>query len=290
VASDAGAEASSDAQASNDAEASTPDIPPSTWREHWKEHTEELTLIDYDSRAALYFDADVDRTDYAWAFPFVRDMWSYVIDTYGSMLGGDRVYVVVHGSKFGGAHHGLSNDPAYDFRNTLDIGRLDPNHVNRTFYAAHEASLVVESSNNGMRGSPSFPLWGESKWAEFFQYDVYVKLNMTEAAEYGFDVWTAETDSFPRAGTRWFRDWFYPLWRDHGGANVMVNYFKLVAKYFPAANGKYTRAMNWGEYVHFTSGAANTDLKAAATKAFGWPSSWETEYQTARSEFPEITY
>jgi hypothetical protein len=32
---------------------------------------------------------------------------------------------------------------------------------------------------------------------------------------------TGNTDDFPRWGTRWFRDWFYPLWRDCGRAKVM---------------------------------------------------------------------
>ncbi len=44
--------------------------------------------------------------------------------------------------------------------------------------------------------------------------------------------------------------------------------------------------MNWGEYVHFMSGAAGRDLKPLATKAFGWPGEWEEkQHQKARTEF-----
>ena len=44
--------------------------------------------------------------------------------------------------------------------------------------------------------------------------------DMTEHAERVFQRFTNASDDFPRPGTRWFRDWFYPLWRDHGGAQV----------------------------------------------------------------------
>jgi hypothetical protein len=48
--------------------------------------------------------------------------------------------------------------------------------------------------------------------------------------------------------------------------------------------------MSWGEYVHFTSGAAGTDVKALATAAFGWPADWEGEWQAARAEYPDVVY
>jgi hypothetical protein len=49
-------------------------------------------------------------------------------------------------------------------------------------------------------------------------------------------------------------------------------------------------AMNWGEYVHFTSGAAKKDLKALATTAFGWPSEWDAQLAAAKQKYPQITY
>jgi hypothetical protein len=47
--------------------------------------------------------------------------------------------------------------------------------------------------------------------------------------------------------------------------------------------------MNWGEFVHFWSGAAGVNLKALATAAFGWPAEWETQFNNARTQFP-FTY
>ena len=70
----------------------------------------------------------------------------------------------------------------------------------------------------------------------------------------------------------------------------MSRFFALLARDFPSSDGEYTREMNWGEFVHFMSGAAGTDRKARATFAFGWCVDWEAELQAARATFPDITY
>jgi hypothetical protein len=48
--------------------------------------------------------------------------------------------------------------------------------------------------------------------------------------------------------------------------------------------------MNWGEYVHFTSGAAAADLSGQAARAFGWPRERAGQLERAREQFPDITY
>ena len=48
--------------------------------------------------------------------------------------------------------------------------------------------------------------------------------------------------------------------------------------------------MNWGEYVHFTSGAAAADMSGLATRAFGWPRERASQLERAREQFPAITY
>ena len=68
-----------------------------------------------------------------------------------------------------------------------------------------------------------------------------------------------------------------------------MRFFSLLEHHYSAPN-KRMGAMNWGEYVHFTSGAAKTDLKALATTAFCWPDEWETELQAAKQKFPQISY
>ena len=69
----------------------------------------------------------------------------------------------------------------------------------------------MESASNGVHGSPAYEIWGDSKWAEFYIYDLYTALGMDREAKGVYRRFTGNTDDFPRRGTRWFRDWFYPL-------------------------------------------------------------------------------
>jgi hypothetical protein len=71
----------------------------------------------------------------------------------------------------------------------------------------------------------------------------------------------------------------------------MDRFFRLLARDFPQdPDGTYTRRMNWGEYVHFTSGAARADLSGQAARAFGWPDEWTDQLERARGQFPGVTY
>jgi hypothetical protein len=71
----------------------------------------------------------------------------------------------------------------------------------------------------------------------------------------------------------------------------MARFFGQLAQHFPRdADGAYTRRMNWGEYVHFTSGAAGADLHHQAARAFGWTREWADQLALARVQFPGVTY
>ena len=117
-----------------------------------------------------------------------------------------------------------------------------------------------------------------------------------EEARRVFEKFSRQADDFPRPGTHWFRDFFQPIWRDHGRSKVMVTFFQLLSEHFPkeseddGRHRRYTRRMNWGEFIHFMSGAAHEDIRPVVTKAFGWPAEWEEQYQKARAQFPEIRY
>jgi hypothetical protein len=260
--------------------------PPATWQEHWFEHDQLLELMAYDDHAAIYVDADVDRAEAAWLLPFVSDMWRYTKETYG-LAGADRLFSIHHQGRYSGGHPSTHFDDSHDFRNVSDCGP-GPWGPGAVDLPSHETAHVVEASAFGVHGSPAFGIWGDSKWAEIYQYDLYVALGMTEDAERVRANFDDNTDDFPRAGTHWFRDWFYPLWHDHGGAQVMSRYFELLSQHFPKNGQDYARDMNMGEYVHFTSGAAGVDLEAQAVAAFG--DAWLAELAAARAEFPQITY
>ena len=48
--------------------------------------------------------------------------------------------------------------------------------------------------------------------------------------------------------------------------------------------------MNWGEFIHFMSGAAHQDIRPLARRAFGWQREWDELYAKARQDFPGISY
>ena len=263
--------------------------PPATWKEHWLEHSQELQLIGYNDDVAIYFDADVSRTNTQWILPFMTKLWQYTRQTYGEFGAEGRLYSIHHSGRYSGGHPSVYFDSSHDFRNVSDCGPgpWPPGSID---LPSHEVGHVVEGASRGVKGSPAFGLWGDSKWIELYQYDAYLGMGMTAEAQRLFTRFTNGTDSYPRAGTRWFRDWFYPLWRDHGRTDLMVRYFQLLAQHFPKNGKSYSRDMNWGEFVHFMSGAAQTNLKEMATTAFGWPASWDQQFNKARTDFAGISY
>ncbi|HMA91132.1 MAG TPA: hypothetical protein VKP30_00535 [Polyangiaceae bacterium] len=275
-------------------EAGTPPMPddiaapPATWTEHWFEHVQILERVSYDKFAAIYFDPDVTRAGTEWIQPYMSNLWRYTLETYGG-FNDDRLYAIFHQGKYAGGHPSNYFDESHDSRSVSDCG---PGPWTRPAYIlpTHETAHVVEISSHGVHGSPAFKLWGDSKWSEFYIYDAYVALGLNDEALKVYTDFIAKTDNFPRAGTAWFRDWFYPLWRDYGHARVMARYFELLASHFPKTGNRYARDLNWGEYVHFTSAAAGTSLKEMATAAFGWPAARESEFAAAQAEFPDLTY
>jgi hypothetical protein len=265
---------------------------PETWQEHWYEHTQLLDLFDTDDAVALYFDKDIDRAQATAFMPYVSKLWHYTLATYGSM-GPGRLYAIFHKDKYLGCHLAGHYDSSHDYRNVIDCGitTYDDPGVFQAFLP-HVAAVLVEYVARGRDGAPADPLWRQGKWAEFYRYDLYLGTDMKGLADAYYALWTQDgaTDPFPVANTHWFRDWSYPLWRDYNGAAVMNRFFTLLARDFPVKGVQYTRDLNWGEFVHFMSGAAGADLKPLATTAFGWPADRETQLQQARKDFPRITY
>jgi hypothetical protein len=265
---------------------------PLTWQEHWFEHDQLLQLIATDDATALYYDKDVDVVQAAAIFPYVSMIAHYTTATYGP-LGRGKLFFVIHKDRYLGCHEADRGDASHDFRNVIDCGLTtydDPPVFDA--FIPHFAAVLVEHTAAGRLGAPADPLWHQGKWAELYRYDLYLGIGRKSEADAAYALWTGDawTDSFPVDGTHWFRDWSYPLWRDHGGAATMRRFFELLARDFPSKDGVYTRDLDWGEFVHFMSGAAATDLQPLAQSAFGWSSVWQTELDIARVAFPRITY
>jgi len=253
-----------------------------------------LHLAGNTSHVAVYFDRDVSGNPERWLVPYLDDVWRYSNQTYGSFGPDPLLYSIFHQGRYSGGHPASYQDPSHDNRNVTDCGpgpyRADDAGVHEL--VTHEVSHVVEGANNGAWGSPAFPIWGDSKWAEFFIYDVYVALGLDRWAAAAAKTFDRNADGFPRPGTHWFRDWWRPLRTSTGGGpQVMVRFFRLLAEHFPrGADTHYLRDLSWGEYLHFTSGAAGGDITDLARSAFGWPARWTAEFERARADFPIITY
>lgn len=264
--------------------------PPATWQEHWFEHNQVLTRVYYNAEVAIYYDKDVNRS-ITWPNQYLDDVWRYTKRVYGNFGSEGRLYAIFHAGKYSGGHPSTYFDASHDYRNTIDVGASAANAWtsgtgNDLDLTTHEVAHIVEGASKGVHNSPAFGIWGDSKWAEIFNYDVYVGLGRTSDATRWYNLMQAGTDNFPRANTHWFKDWFYPIYSQYGGSAVLNQFFTLLSQKFPKNGQDYARNMNWGEFVHFWSGAAGTNLKPLATSAFGWPAEWETQFVQAQKDFP----
>ncbi len=273
-----------------------PGAPPKTWQEHWFEHNQLVARVYYDSLLVVYFDNDVSRS-ITWPNSFLKQVWQYTRSVYGYNFGNDsRLFAIFHTAKYSGGHPAYYFDAGHDNRNVIDCGSSSTTAWttgtgNDLDLVTHEIGHIVESAAKGTRGSPAFSLWRDSKWMEIYIYDVYKGLGRTADADRWYAMMTNTIDDFPQANTQWFKNWFFPIYNQYGGGAVLNKFFQLLADHFPKdANKKYTRSMNWGEFVHFWSGAAGVNLKAQATIAFGWPAEWETQFNQARTDFAGIVY
>lgn len=261
--------------------------PPATWQEHWFEHNQLLNRQFYDNDVAVYYDNDVSNS-ITWPNTFLGDVWRYTKSVYGSFGSDPHLFAIFHTNKYSGGHPSTYFDASHDNRNVIDVGPgpWTSGTGGDLDITTHEVAHIVEGASKGIHGSPAFPIWGDSKWAEIFIYDVYLALGKTSEANRWYNQMQNTTNNFPVAGTHWFRDWFYPIYNNYGGTQVLNRFFQMLAQYFPKSGNSYSRDMNWGEFIHFWSGAAGVSLKPLATAAFGWTSTFETQFNQARNDFP----
>ncbi len=278
------------------------DTPPQTIQEDWDVHRALLTLKYYNDEVAVYFDADVDQS-ITWPFSFFTDAWKYTKSVYGS-YSDPRLYVFFHAGKYSGGHPSTWSRADHHYLNVLDLGTgagtasawqtLDGN----VDLPIHEISHIMEGASYAVHGSPERACWGDSKYAEIYQYDVYLKMSKIDNDKYGmaaqaqrwYESCMKNSDSStPKSGCYWFRDFYYPIYSLYGGSDMLNKFFLLMSQYFPTKNGNYIRDMNYGEFFHFYSGACGVDIKEYAEKAFGWSTEWEYQYANAKKDFP-FTY
>lgn len=280
--------------------------PPYTWQEHWFDHKQLIKRVHFNNNVAIYFDDDVSRDKTSWIFGLVDSAWAYTKNAYGRFGNADttnRLFAIFHTNKYGGGHPGTYLASRHDFRNVIDLGSGANAWTAQTDWelsaTIHEISHIVEGASKEVRESPAFDIWGDSKWAEIYVYDIYNYLGRTDIKKRVFDECMKKTDSYPRANTAWFRNWFFPIYEQYGKVKVLNRFFELVAKHFPKRTGTnsistYARRMNMGEFIHFWSGAAGVDLSFRAQMTFGDKDgkglNWQTQLEKAKSDFATITY
>lgn len=280
--------------------------PPATWQEHWFEHVQLLSLIYSDTSTVHYYDNDVDRS-IIWPRTYLADVWNYTKRTYGSFGADPRLYVVLHTGKYSGGHPSTYFDSSHDYRNMIDCGSSSSTAWtagtgNDLDLTTHEVGHIVEIGSKNVHNSPAFGIWHDSKWMEIYIYDVYLGLGRTADAQRWYNLVDPGTETYPRAGTRWFRNWWIPIYSQYGGSTALNKYFTLLGTYFPKHSvtsgtltfNEYTRSLNLGEFIHFWSGAAGIDLKPLASSAFGDKDEqgnlWAAQLQQAKIDFPGVTY
>ena len=95
----------------------------------------------------------------------------------------------------------------------IDIGQAGDWHSESGWnidVIAHEIAHIVELGSKGVHGSPAFGLWKDSKWAEIFNYDVFLNLGMTSVANSTYNDLMDNVDNSPVLAPTGFAIGFIP--------------------------------------------------------------------------------
>ncbi len=253
-----------------------------------------VTRSFYNDEIAVYFGEGMDP-GVDWMNGYIEEVWKYIKQTYGYFGPDNRIYVVAHADPaFNYATINNRFESGFGYRNVIDLGGAwdwsNPERINYEVIT-HELAHIVEGGNNDTKESPSFQFWGDSKWADIFIYDVYMKLGRTEWAADWFDQMQTSTGGYNDAFA--FRDFYYPLYEQFG-IEVYDRYFKLLTECFPTkeitvANGatarEHSRRANPGEILYYFSAAAGESVLSQFTTAFGWTNENEAQLSQAQADF-----
>ncbi len=278
--------------------------PPMTIRDFIRPGGPTVTRVHHDNEIAVYFGEGMDPK-VNWMNGYIKDVWRYMRQTYGGLGPDPRMYVVAHSNKaFNYATINNRFDAGFGWRNVIDLGGAwnwnQPQQLNYEVIT-HELAHIVEGGSKNTKESPTFEFWGDGPWPEIFIYDVYLKLGKKEWADNWYGrMQTSRNGHYGGEKKHYFfRDWFHPIYADHGGIETFNRYFTLLSMHFPKKNirvgdgafaKEYARRATFGEVLHFFSAAAGTDLRPQYTKAFGWDENIEKSYRKARQRFPALSY
>ena len=276
--------------------------PPETIVDGIRDDRPTVTRAYFDGDVALYLGGALTLEETQWMIEPIRTTWLYMQETYGDFGPDPRMYVVVHENDlYRTATINTRFDAGMGYRNTINLGgawnwRDSTARVNYEVFI-HELSHIVEGGNNNVKESPSFRFWNDGPWPAIFIYDVYVNaFQDSTLAKNWFDVQVENTTPHRAGGGDgqyyFFRDWFYPLWRDNGGGAFFDRYFKALSNHFrtipiddpnvPDSIPTSASRASFGEILYFSNLASGTDNKELFTNAFGWNDDREEELYNAR--------
>ncbi|GAU97097.1 hypothetical protein RvY_08450 [Ramazzottius varieornatus] len=277
--------------------------PPAIWREHWYEHVEDLERVYFDKDIAVYYDSAVDR-GITWPFKYIGDIWRYTKQTYGNFSPDNRLFAVLHHGRYHGAHMSTHTSATHDFRTLIDGGVPDDQGwatgpawrrhegLEAVDILVNEIGVIVEHSAKGVMGSPARPIW-KNVWAELFAFDVFTATGRQEDADRIYSLAIEKKVLLRGLPFKLFESWFYPIYKNYGGAKVMNKFLTLLSENFPKETlgnkwSRYSRDLNYGELVHFWNGATGVNLKNLADVAF--PLAYRGQLLNAQLLFPAATY
>ncbi|GAV08900.1 hypothetical protein RvY_18525-2 [Ramazzottius varieornatus] len=282
--------------------------PAVTWNETSVGPVREVYLFAYDDDVAMYFDdirtvpgCNCNKTLDDWVFNFVGDAWRYVSQAYRllNLTTDHRLQALLYVGKGEGCHF-MSHLGRYSY--VLNCGSNDSRAWDVQTDSPVKASLSQAITNltvlvaGGVYGNPMLSIDQSGIVQGIVQYDLFRSLNEVDLARSLLSLKINKFQNAPRSYSYWLRDWYLPVYSDHGQAAVLQRVFTLLAEHFPTITDRsgmrrYSRNMaNLAELVHFWSGAANASLRTVAGNAFGWSKTDEKELLQAQNDFPDIHY
>jgi len=244
-------------------------------------------------------------------YEFYAANWQHVFDCYGDELSDSQLHVLLIPMEEGG---GLAS--IYDYRNSASFyrnmvyikahkswfqNRAESGYIYDVM--AHELCHIVEGVGGGYNGSMFYPIWGDSKWAEILQYDIFTALGSPRAASWHRDYTEGSNPGggadYPDKDRKsyWYRDFLYPTYNLYGKTEMLKKFWKLQGQHYRQKNGSFQGNStnpggrgNLGELIHFWSAACGVDVKPFAINAFGWNNQFEAWLQQAKLDYPALIY
>lgn len=282
---------------------------PDTWPDFVFDGNPEgnLTKVYSNDDIGIYLPDDdnilADGGNVEWTYEPFTKMWQTMKQLMGGaeIFSDPRLFIVLHETPDGGGLGRLFHYRDHDqkYRNIVHVT------INKDWdwtraetggfkydVLTHEVFHIVEGIGSGRKNSPFYAVWGDSKYAEIFQYAVFSIMNPERAKSWHEEYMTKGSHyaDFPNAGSEWYAGFMYPIYAKYGGWEVYRTFFDILGKNYKQKNMELQGNGTIGELIHFMSAAAGESVKGFAKDAFGWTDKMEMSLLQAQRDYPQLTY